>query len=252
MSELTHLQVEELAGAIALGALDPDEEAAVRAHLAACGEAHPELEAAIGAGSVMAESLDPVPPSEALRERLLATIERTPQAVAPAAPASTIPPSARRGWLDWLTPPIARPLAIAAAVVAIAVGAWNIGLQSELNQRDATLRAVADAISGGEVAFRVSGEAGRGYVVETPGEGAAFVVTNLQALPADRLYELWLIDSAGAPVAAGTFASTRGEVTVVPLERDLTGYAIFAVTVEAKRTAAPSGAPVMAGELGAS
>ena len=134
----------------------------------------------------------------------------------------------------------------------IAIGAWSVGLQSQLDERDAALRAVANAISGGDVAFRVAGDAGRGYVVETPGEGAALVVTDLQQLPADRLYELWLIDAEGTPVAVGTFSSTDGEVAVVPLERDLSGYAVFAVTVEAERIAAPSSTPVMVGELRAS
>ena len=48
MSEMTHHQVEELAGAFALGALDPDEDAALRAHMADCRESHPEMEAALG------------------------------------------------------------------------------------------------------------------------------------------------------------------------------------------------------------
>ena len=250
MSEMTHQEAEELAGAFALGALDRDEDAAVRAHLADCREAHPEVEAALGAGIVMAESLEPVAPSAGLRDRLMATIDRLPRT--DRQPVAEPPRQSRRGWLDWLSPRVARPLALAAVAAVIAVGAWNIGLQSELGRRDAALRAVANAISGGEVAFRVAGDAGRGYVVETPGEGAALVVADLAALPADRLYELWLIDAAGTPVAVGTFTSTDGEVAVIPLERDLTGFTVFAVTVEAERIAAPSGTPVMAGELGAS
>ncbi|MEP7040245.1 MAG: anti-sigma factor [Chloroflexota bacterium] len=252
MTEMTHSQVEELAGAFALGAVDPDEDSAVRDHLADCGEAHPEVEAAIGAGIVMAENLEPAAPSAGLRDRLMATIERTPQRVAPAAaPGPATRDVARRGWLEWLSPQLARPLAVAAVVAVVSVGAWNISLQSQLGQRDTALRAVANAIAGGAAAFRVEGDAGRGYVVDTPGAGAALVVTNLAALPADQLYELWLIDAAGTPVAVGTFTSTDGEVAVVPVERDLTGYAVFAVTVEAERIAAPSGTPVMAGELGA-
>jgi anti-sigma-K factor RskA len=253
MSEMTHRQVEELAAAFALGALDADEDAAVRSHLADCGETHPELEAALGAGIVMAESLEPVPPSAELRDRLMATIERTPQAVAPAgAPAPRTRGAARRGWFDWLSPRVARPLALAAVAAVIAIGAWNLNLQSQLGQRDAALRAIANAISGGQAAFRVEGEAGHGYVVETPGEGAALVVTDLADLPADRIYELWLLNPAGSPLAVGTLTSTADEVAVVQLERDLAGYSIFAVTVEAERVAAPSSDPVILGVLGSS
>jgi len=250
MSEMTHQQVEELAGAFALGALDPEEEKAVRAHLADCREAHPELEAALGAGIVMAESLEPVSPSASVRDRLMATIERMPQAKSQ--PGVEPARDSRRGWLDWLSPRVARPLAVAAVAAVIAVGAWNIGLQSQLGQRDAALRAIASAISGGQAAFRVEGQAGHGYVVETPGEGAALVVTDLADLPPDRIYELWLLNPAGSPVAVGTLASTKDAVAVVQLERDLSGFSIFAVTVEAERVAAPSSDPVILGVLGSS
>ena len=207
--EMTHSQVDELAGAFALGALDADEEAALMAHLATCDQPHLEVRDAAGAGLLMAASLDPVAPSSALRDRLMATIERTPQAQEPA-PAAAPTPAARRGWLDWLSPRVARPLALAAVAAVLAVGAWNLSLQRELEVRDAALRAIANAISGGgQVASRVEGDAGRGYVVETPGVGAALIVTDLAALPADKLYELWLLDAAGTPVAVGTFTPGR-------------------------------------------
>jgi anti-sigma-K factor RskA len=245
--EMTCSQVDELAGAFALGAMDAEEEAALRAHLSSCDQPHLEVENALGAGMLLAESLDPVTPSPALRDRLMATIDRMPQTQA----TPSLPRAARRGWLDWLSPRVARPAAVATLAALVAVGAWNLSLQSQLAQRDAVLRAVASAISGGAAAFRVAGDAGRGYVVDTPGEGAALVVTDLADLPTDRLYELWLIDAAGTPVAVGTSSSIEGTVAVIRVERDLTGFAIFAVTVEADRVAAPSGTPVMVGELGA-
>jgi anti-sigma-K factor RskA len=247
--EMTCSQVDELAAAFALGAMDAEEEAALRAHLISCDQPHLEVQNALGAGILLAESLDPVTPSPALRDRVMATIERTPQEHRPTVRGSQL--AARRGWFDWLSPRVARPVAVATLAALVAVGAWNLSLQTQLAQRDATLRAVANAISGGEAAFRVAGDAGRGYVVDTPGEGAALVVTDLAVLPTDRLYELWLIDAAGTPVAVGTSRSVEGTVAVIPLERDLTGFAIFAVTVEADRVAAPSGTPVMVGELGA-
>lgn len=245
--EMTCNQVDELVGAFALGAMEAEEQAALRAHLITCDQPHLEVQNALGAGMLLAESLDPVTPSPALRDRLMATIERTPQAHRPPAPALTA--TMGRGWLDWLSPRVARPFALAAVVALLAVGVWNLSLQSELGQRDAALRAVANAIAGSQVAVRVDGSAGRGYVVDTPGAGAALVVADLISLPPDRLYELWLIDATGTPVAVGTFDSKDGVVAVVPVERDLTGYATFAVTVEAERVAAPSGTPVMIGDL---
>jgi hypothetical protein len=41
-------------------------------------------------------------------------------------------------------------------------------------------------------------------------------------------------------------------VVVVPVERDLTGFTTFAVTVEHQRVATPTSTPVMVGNLKAS
>jgi anti-sigma-K factor RskA len=246
--EMTHESIDELAGAFALGAMSAEEAAAVRAHLASCDQPHAELREALPAGDVLAASLEPVAPSAALRDRLMATVERIPPQ--DRAPVEAVkPPWPRAGWLDGISPRVARPLAVAAVVAAIALGAWNVSLRSDLDHRDAALRAVAAAIGNGQSAFRVDGSAGRGYVVDTPGIGASLVVADLKSLPAGRLYEIWLLDAAGAPVAVGTFTDTSGAVAVLPVEKDLSGYATFAVTVEAKRVDAPTTTPVMVGDL---
>jgi anti-sigma-K factor RskA len=227
--------VDELDAALALGAVPADEAGAAAAHMATCREPHAQLRAFLGAGELLAMRLEPVQPSPRLRDRVMATIATN------GAP--------RHGWLEWLSPRVARPLAVAAVVALVAVGAWNLSLQSQLNQRDRALRAVADAISGGEVAYRIEGSAGGGYLVDTPGAGSALVIGGLEALPSDRLYELWLLDAAGTPVAVGTFTPSGDAVAVVPIDRNLTGFATFAVTVETQRVVAPTGAPVMAGSL---
>jgi anti-sigma-K factor RskA len=234
--------VDELAGALALGAVDDDEAMAAREHLETCPEPHTELRSMLGADAVLAAGVEPIQPSAALRDRLMDSVARMPQG-APATDAVTArEPSgaARRGWLDWLSPQVARPLALAAVVAVIAVGAWGVSLSSQLGERDRALRQVADAIAGGEVAFRVEGDAGRGYLVDTPGSGSSFVVTDLDPLPAGKLYELWLIGPDGAPVDVGTFRPGDDAVAVVSVEQDLTGFETFAVTVEAKRVDAPT------------
>ncbi|MDP9250218.1 MAG: anti-sigma factor [Chloroflexota bacterium] len=246
-------QADELGAAFVLGALDTNEALAVQDHLATCVQPHAELRAMLGADQVLALSQEPVAPSAALRDRLMATVARTSQeheTEAQAAPVVDLP--ARRGWFDWLSPRVARPLAVAAVVAALAFGAWNVSLQSQLGQRDRALRSVAAAIAGGGPAFRVDGSAGQGYVVDTPGNGAALVVAGLTSLPAGRIYELWLIDASGKPVAVGTFTPSDSTVAVAPVDRDLTGFVTFAVTVERQRVAAPTSTPVMAGKLKAS
>jgi hypothetical protein len=130
--------IDSLAGALALGAVDADELAAAREHLATCPEPHAELRSLLGADAVVAAGVEPIQPSAALRDRLMATVAETTQdraePVAPAVEAAAPAEEqrlARRGWLDWLSPNVARPLAVAAVVALIAVGVWGLSLASQ-------------------------------------------------------------------------------------------------------------------------
>jgi hypothetical protein len=51
-------------------------------------------------------------------------------------------------------------------------------------------------------------------------------------------------------VDVGTFRPGDAAVAVVPVERDLTGFNTFAVTIEAQRVDSPTLPIVMAGEIG--
>lgn len=238
-------EVDELDAAYVLGAVDPIEAQRVTEHLSSCREPHAELRALLGSGDVLAMSLAPVEAGPHLRARLMSTIAATRQEHVGAVERSAAPMTEpRRGWLGWLSPGLARGLAAAAVVFAIAVGAWNVSLQSRLSDAERVTAAVASATA----AHAVSGDAGRGLVLET-NDGAVFVASALKALPANRIYELWLLDEAGAPRPVGTLTSAPSDPTLVPLDQDLSGFATFAVTVERSRVEAPTGAPVMSGSV---
>jgi anti-sigma-K factor RskA len=251
MGKLDCGSVDELDAAFALGALNADELRAVADHLATCDKPHAELRAAIGAADVLAASLEPVTPSPHLRQRLMATVAATPQEHTTAASAPSAAPAIapRRGPFDWFSPAMARGLAAAAVVVSLAFGAWNVALQGQISDRDRAMQEVAQAIASGESAFRVSGSGGTGYVVTDASGGARLVVANLAPVQAGRIYELWLIGSDNQPVAVGTFAPPSEEVAVVPLERGLAGFAVFAITVEEKRVDSPTLPIVMQGKV---
>ena len=233
--------VDEMAAAYLFGAVERDEERAVTEHLAGCREAHAELRDGL-AGDLLAMGLEPVEPRPELRDRLMATVARTRQDHVAVREVVTAPP--RRGPFDWLTAGWARGMVAAAVVAVIALGAWNIGLQGQLDASRQVARAVADA----EAVHSVSGDAGRGLLLDT-GSGAAFVAAEMDALPGDRVYEAWLIPADGAPVAAGVFRPEDGPM-LVQLDRPLDGFATFAHTVERERVDAPTGAPVLAFSLG--
>jgi anti-sigma-K factor RskA len=247
-------RVDELAAAYALGAVDTDEERAMGEHLASCGAPHTEAREAIAAASAVPHGLDPVTPSPALRARVMATIATTPQdhavdAVGTRARAllHDAPTTARSGdrrpvatesprpW--WRLAPLPAGLAAVGVAAVIGLGAWNLSLSQQLAQRDATLRAVATA----DAAFAVTGAAGSGWVLETE-DGAVFLADALAELPADRIYELWLV------AAVGVVEDTDAPV-IAELERPLGTAAAFAVTVEEARVDQPTSEPVLLATL---
>lgn len=243
--ELRCLEVDELAAAYALGAVEPHEEHAIGAHLAACPERHDEARDSIVGGAVVPTALEPITPSADLRNRLMATVARTPQDhrlhMAPVGERTRgVVSTPRRAWWQLSSSPSV--LAAVGLTAAVGLGAWGITTNNELRERDAALRAVASA----DAVYAASGQAGSGWLVLT-GDDARFIAADLTDLPSDRLYELWVIDGEGNAAPAGTFTDT--DVTLVKLERGLEGAAMFAVTVERERVEQPTSEPVMVAEI---
>jgi anti-sigma-K factor RskA len=245
MSRIGCEQVDELAGAYALGALDADEDRSMSDHLATCDQPHAEARDLIGAGAVLAAGDQAVSPSPGLRDRLMATAAETPQEHRPQARATVTPAvtdaEPRQPW--WRMQPVAMGIAAVALLLVIGLGAWGVSLNAQLAERDAALRAVASATT----AFAVSGSAGRGWVIESS-DGAHFVAAGLDEPPSGQIYELWLLDAEGNPTAVGT-VDDPDDLVVVPLEQDLDNATTFAVTVESQRVEAPTSAPVLLGSL---
>lgn len=241
---LSCAEVDELAGAIALGAMDGGELRAVDEHLAGCPEPHDAVRSLLGAGPLLSASLEPVAPSVGLRDRLMASAAATPQEHVPGhVVPDAEPPRVGRGWLDWLTPGLARGLAAAAVVVAVALGGWNVALQAEI----AAQQRITTALAGARAIYPVTGEAGRGLLLDTP-DGPRFLATALDAPPSGSIYQLWLVGEDGVPVDAG-IAAGADRLDLVPVEEGLVGFATFAVTVEASRVEAPSSSPVLVADL---
>jgi len=241
-------RVDELAGAIALGALDPDELEAAMAHLDSCDQPHTELRELLGADRALASTLEPRDPGPELRARVMASAGAGSRGRREAA-GRAAPAGAGRRWFDWSSVRLWRGVAVAAVVVLLVGAVSWVGLRQQIATRDAALSAVADAISGGAPAFPVSGPAGTGYVIDTEGPGATFLVAGLKSLSGGDQYEMWLIDAGGTPLAVGTIDQSNPDLVVATLEQDLAGFALFAVTVEQEPVEAPTSDPVMVATL---
>jgi anti-sigma-K factor RskA len=256
-------RVAALAPAGALGALDPDEAAFLRAHLASCGRPHPELrDAADLAAAIGGAWPDRDLPSPGLRDRLLAAVHETEAPPRPARVAA--PVTVRRSW--W------RPAALGAAALAIAASLLlavqlgeNAALRDRLAAADDRLSAVElqleraeswidRAVATGADAYFMDGEghaaeASFMLVVEADAAGAVLLMSDLPALASDRVYELW-VERDGEIVSAGTFRPDDRGIAAVAIDASLVGIRQAMITIEPEGgSPAPADDVIMQGEL---
>ena len=286
---MTHDDAVELAAAYVLGALERSEEAAVRDHLATCALAHPEFEAFGGVVPAFLglDDLELVEPPAALGDRIMAAAAadlaanpraaagapapaQTPVASAPAsAPAPTAPsapvafPSAaertlraeraRTSRFDWA-------LRIAAVLAIVAVGAWGLNLQSQLDASRRFDQAVAAVVSAGSqpgaktvVLATQANQHGAGIGAVNADGSVVLALRDLTATSGQQSYTAWVIVGKSAPVNVGDFSVDASGVrafTTKPVETP--AGAIIAVTLEANPgNPAPGGPIVIAGPAAA-
>ena len=216
--------VEEQAAAFVLGALEPAEADAVRAHLAACPEPHPEMVELGGVVPALFETIDATQPPTDLGARIRAAAEaeqaasRAPRA-RPVGAASL--PAARRSrgfWSGLFQRPIWAAASIAAALALIALGAWNLQLRDQVaglsTYRDG-VAAVLDraAQPGAQLAVLGTGSGPvvpSGLAVVAPDGRIAVVMRDLPATSGTQVYEAWLIYGKQPPVPIGGFTVGAG------------------------------------------
>ncbi len=226
----------EALAAYALGTLPPDERAAVRAWLEESADARAELDALRLALYGLAAAPEPVEPSPALRERVLAIATAGPRATTaasrPGAPAS----QRSSAWAPWLVAAAAMLLAIGLGVEASRLRARIATLEASLDDVSARLaRSEADArrsqvllararIENGvlsapdlrqvDLAGQPPAPAARARAFWSRTQGLVLTATRLPDLPSGRTYQLWLL-ADGAPISAGVFtADASGGATV--------------------------------------
>jgi anti-sigma-K factor RskA len=251
---LTCAEADELAPAFVLGALEAIEADAVRAHLAACPEAHEALVAFGGTAGYLAELAEPVQPQAALKERLMSAVaadreSRVAGSVAP--PVRIDHERARR------RPVLRLVMATAAVLLIIALGASNLALRGELDAAAQQAGALRDAIAavgspGARVASVIGTDAqpgASGFVV-IPAEGNGYLaVHGLMAPPAGQTYEAWTIDASGVPTAA-SLASPQDGLAVFVLPSSASAE-VVALTLEPEGGSTTPTMPIqVAGEVG--
>jgi hypothetical protein len=229
-------RVLDLAPGFVLGALDAQEMADVRAHLAACAKPHPELREMGGVLSYLGGSLDPVEPPRHLRAAVMAAVQadmraRTAERVAPAAVAPTEAEPEAAPVLTVLAPArtagvvsLARVRSIrtrraaawitrvAAAVAIVGLVGYAVTLQSDLNKAHEAQDHAAtvynymqDPGARSAVLTPQGGNKGAGDAVLLQSGHVFVLLHGLQPTKADEVYMVWLSSDSGPLTKAGWF-----------------------------------------------
>jgi len=239
----SHAEVAELAPLFVLGALEPDEADAVRAHRAACPQAHPELDELGGVVPYLLEDVEPAEPPPALKERIMRAAaadlaaRTAPGAAAgapgPAAGAASPAPGAPGRVVDasarfrptLLSRSVDWAFRIAAVVAIIALVGWNVMLQGRLDEAEAGRRAVAAVIelaaTEGSLSAVLAGDDVSGLAAVAPDGTTRLALSGLAPTSGSQVYTAWAVaDESSPPVPIGdlriTGSGTGSLETTVP------------------------------------
>jgi len=253
-----HEQYAEDLALYALGTLQGGERFALERHLQACAHCRTELERLRGDMALLAVSTSgPRPPARS-KARLLAAIAAEPRR-------PPVPAHKRRAWwtaLEWAA------TAAAVAIILLLVH-QNSRLERQIGdlQADSASQArqlteakqLLTTLSSPDAAryVLVAGNTppqpqGRAIYVASSGT-LVFLASNMPKLPSQKVYELWLIPTHGAPIPAGVFRPDHegsGAIVKPPLPAGVEAKT-FAITVEPEGgSAAPTTTPSMVGAPG--
>jgi anti-sigma-K factor RskA len=255
-----HEQYRDDLAVYAVGALSSEECARLERHLAECPSCRKELDSLKEAAAQIALAVEPTLPSPQFREELMARLEEQRSAAAIARDAAHQVSSGQyQRPSAWFWVPACATLVVLLALLA----AWrqnrsiteeNRDLaarlavsQQTLDRAGELIRALAapDAQHVSLVAAGAKVQPEAKAVYSSRQRSLVLLADHLSALPAHKIYELWLLPADGsAPLPAGTFKpDDRGSAALVLSELgNGTAAKGFAVTVEDEPG---SGAPTM-------
>ena len=260
MTESRHISYDELA-LHAMHALSSEESAAVRLHVSECAECREQLAEIAGDLALVALSVEQEEIPEGARQRFVDRITSAPVSASPARTEQPAggqvvsferrkKPRASWTWIPWT--------AVAALLILSAgLGVKSWFLSQQLDTEDALLRreertfqrqnaenlrarALLDALTA-PTAQRITLTTGKtppapsARAVYLASRGALILqANNMQPLPPNKTYELWVIPASGAPIPAGLFrpdSSGSGSVVLPSIPAGVQAKA-FGITIE--------------------
>ena len=265
-------ELEDLIPVYVLDVLDEADSARVQAHLRACSQCEQLVEEYRDIADLLPFAAEQIEPRAELKYRVLAatTSPLSPLLQGEGRRGEVIPaPSFGSQLSGWFSALFRSPAFSAVALLlVIAFGIWNLGLQNQIAQQAAESRQIAAELrtqrdfltlvaysdgqprhlQGTEVAAKAVGR-----IYGTKDEATFAMVTyDLPKLPADKVYQLWLIDSSGNRTSGGTFTVDehgRGWL-FAHAPKTLGEYNAVGVTVEPLGgSPGPTGAKMLGGNL---
>ncbi len=233
-----------LSGAYALDALEGEaEHDRFTRHLSRCPSCAGEVRGFREVATALAFAVTTEAPP-ALRGQVLAAAARTRQLPPEVTRHVRTRPQRTLPWLPWLSGAVA----MASIAVAVFFGLSQSHTQDELNQARAQDQALNAVLSAPQVKVlsQVSTKGGTAVVVlAAERHELAVVTTGLPALPAGKVYQLWLI---GKPktVSAGLLPQAKSGQTPAVLATGLVKGEALGLTVEpAGGSAQPTTTPIV-------
>ncbi|HUI72430.1 MAG TPA: anti-sigma factor [Spirochaetia bacterium] len=226
-----HEDIRELISAYALDALDPEESALVRGHLATCAACRRELAAYQRVTDKIALSAPEVSPPPDLEERILRQV-------------SLLEPTRQKA-KRWIGNP---GLAVAATVLILVLAAGNLVQWVHSPQFQAQARGLVT------VALVGSGQHRDAYgtiVVDMDDNEGVLAVRGLPSLGPEWRYELWL--QRGKEIQSGGLFTVNENgygSLLVRIPGGFRGFQTFSITVvPAEGNASSPSAPILSGGL---
>lgn len=229
----SHQEIEELLGAYALDAVEPDEREAVELHLRGCPRCKAEVTEHREVAALLAHSGAPAP--DGVWDRILEELESAPPplrmpSLPPVLPARGDavqgPPPTSSNVVDLASRPrsvrrrtLAAVAGVAAAIVAV-LGFVTIRQTQRLDRLDAAMqdvsidragaRAMRDPQAANATLRSLDGRVEAPVVVDRSGSGFLFA-SKLPELPSGRTYQLWG-KVQGSVISLGVFDGRAGVV----------------------------------------
>ena len=235
-----------LSGAYALDALAGSaEHDRFTRHMSRCPSCAGEVRGFREVATALAFAVTAEPPP-GLRGQVLAAVALTRQL--PPEVTTEARPQRTRPWVPWV-PWLSGAVALASIAVAVFFGLAQSRTQDELNQARAQNQALSVVLSAPrvQVLSQVSTKGGTAIVVlAAERHELAVVTTGLPALPAGRVYQLWLIGKTKI-VSAGLLPQAKAGQTPAVLATGVVKGDTLGLTVEpAPGSSQPTTKPIVA------